>query len=206
MNHYFYARTSTDHQDNGMEDQVERLAAWARQHDVPANILTEQASGKTRSRRPVLKGILDAMGEGDLIIVTTLSRLTRSSLDFGNILEQAKQGDWGIAVLDMDLNTSTATGRLIAGILMNVFQWEREAIGERVRAGLAVVKASGVQLGHPSTVPESTKEHILALRTGGMAWQGIADELNSTGVPTPSGRGKWHQTNAKRHIAEAPDA
>lgn len=71
---------------------------------------------------------------------------------------------------------------------------------EAIKRALAGRKAAGVQLGHRSTVPETTRAMIATLRASGMTWMQVASRLNADGVPTPSGRGSWHPTSAKRHL------
>lgn len=80
-----------------------------------------------------------------------------------------------------------------------------ETRSEQTIAGLARAKSRGVQLGHPSTVPNSTKLLIANLRAEGLAWRLVVDHLNANAVPTPSGIGRWHPTSAKRHNG-IPDA
>ena len=90
-------------------------------------------------------------------------------------------------------------GRLVVGILMQVAEWERGVISERIKAALGRVKARGVKLGKPSTLPISTRRLIARLRARPMTWQQVADRLNGQAVSTPSGRGKWGVTLARRH-------
>lgn len=199
---YLYSRTSTDEQGNGMAAQVKALQDWAEVKGVEVQVFTEQVSGKTLRNRRVLRGILDALdAEGGKLVVTNLSRLTRSIADATMILERSNKKGWDLAVLDMGgetLDTTSATGRFMLRMLVEVMQWEREIIGERIRFALAEVKANGKQLGTPSTVPVSTKRRIAALRRT-MTWRGVAEELNTEGVPTPSGRGQWSITKVRRH-------
>ena len=82
-----------------------------------------------------------------------LDRLSRSVVDFGNLLDDARKQKWSVVVLDFDLNTTTAVGRMLAGMVVQFAQFEREVIGERTRAALAAKKATGAQLGHPSIIP-----------------------------------------------------
>jgi DNA invertase Pin-like site-specific DNA recombinase len=185
-----------------MAAQVKALQDWAEVKGVEVQVFTEQVSGKTLRNRRVLRGILDALdAEGGKLVVTNLSRLTRSIADATMILERSNKKGWDLAVLDMGgetLDTTSATGRFMLRMLVEVMQWEREIIGERIRFALAEVKANGKQLGTPSSVPACTKRRIAALRRT-MTWRGVAEELNTEGVPTPSGRGQWSITKVRRH-------
>ncbi|WP_258064657.1 recombinase family protein [Rathayibacter sp. AY1E5] len=109
----------------------------------------------------------------------------------GFCYEHVEAQRWSIAVLDFDLDTSTATGRLIAGMVVQIGQWEREMIGERTKAALAVKRADGIQLGKPSTIPAEVQALILQRKAAGASLSAIARSLNADVVPTPSGAGRW---------------
>ena len=201
MTTYLLARTSTDQQDNGLEAQVERLQAEAARRGWQAEIIREHASGKTMKARPVFQDLLTRLQAGDRLVVTSLSRLSRSVKDFANILEMAAAKNFGIVVLDMDLDTSSAAGRAVAGVMVVFAQLERELNSERTIAALAHVKAQGKQLGHPSKVTAKVANKITAYRAQGMTLRAIADKLNADGVPGPAG-GKWHANSVRRHAKE----
>lgn len=198
---YLLARTSTDQQDNGLEAQVERLQAEAARRGWQAETIREHASGKAMKARPVFQDLLTRLQAGDRLVVTSLSRLSRSVKDFANILEMAAAENFSIVVLDMDLDTSSAAGRAVAGVMVVFAQLERELNSERTIAALAHVKAQGRQLGHPSQVPSKTTDKITAYRKQGMTLQAIADKLNDAGVPGPAG-GKWYPNSVRRHAKE----
>ena len=65
------------------------------------------------------------------------------------------------------------------------------------REGLAIVKARGVKLGHPSPVAEEIRQRIVHLRDTGLSWQAVVDRLDADGVPGPAG-GVWHPTSVRR--------
>jgi DNA invertase Pin-like site-specific DNA recombinase len=202
-----YVRTSTDEQRNGADAQRARLTAEAGRRGWALDVAEEHASGKTLARRPVLRAVLDWLdaGDADLLAVTRLDRLVRSTADFAAILDRAARRRWSIAVLDMGggdaLDTSSATGRAMARMVVVMAELERELIGERTREGLAVVRARGVQLGKPSTVPREVRERIAAMRSEGLGTRSVAARLNAEGVPAPSGRprARWHSTSVARH-------
>ncbi|MGA2112712.1 MAG: recombinase family protein [Anaerolineales bacterium] len=203
-----YARVSTTDQVNGIEAQIQALRQAAERHGWQYSIVQEEASGRTLGGRPVLMQALRELDAGDRLIVTTLSRLSRSVVDFGNILDRASRDGWGLVVCDMggqELDTASAVGAFAARMLVEVAQLERELIAERTRAALQQVKARGVQLGHPSTVSPETKERIRALRESGMSWREVTKALNDEGVPSPSGKGKWYLTSVRRHCGNWAD-
>jgi hypothetical protein len=72
--------------------------------------------------------------------------------------------------LDLNLDTTTPTGRLVASVMAAVAQWERETIGMRTSEGLAVARASGVRLGQPVLIPAEIEQRIVAERLGVEPW------------------------------------
>jgi len=67
-------------------------------------------------------------------------------------MEQANREGWSIVALDLNIDTTTATGELIAHIMASLAQWERRIIGQRTREALAVKRSLGVRLGRPATM------------------------------------------------------
>ena len=154
-------------------------------------------SGKS-TERPGLQSALYLLARPrtrnvDGLVAAKLDRLSRSVVDFGKLLDLSTRQKWSLAVLDFDLDTSTATGRMIAGIVVQFAQFEREVIGERTRAALAVAKANGAQLGKPSPLTPELQSTILDLRGQGLSASAIARRLTDDGVPTARG-GHWHHS------------
>jgi DNA invertase Pin-like site-specific DNA recombinase len=196
---FLYARTSTEEQTNGMESQTEMLKAEAEKRgwgDV--SIIREHASGKSLARRHLLQDALRQLdASGGILATTKIDRLSRSMLDYASLLERSRKKGWAIISLDLQLDTSTAVGQCIAHVLCSFAQMERQLISERTKAGLAVVKSRGVQLGHKSTVPSETKNRIAQLREAKVSWRNITNILNAEKVPAPSGK-VWHTTSVVR--------
>lgn len=149
--------------------------------------------------------VLDA-GDADVLVAAKLERLARSTIAFGQLLERAERGGWSVVVLDFDLDTSTAAGRLVANVMAAVAQWEREAIGERTKAALAVKRSQGVRLGRPSGVSSEVRARIEAERAAGRSLRAIAAGLNADGVPTSQGGAAWHGTTVRAVLGRATSA
>jgi len=194
-----YARTSTEEQTNGIEAQRDLLVGEATRRGWTYEQLTEHASGKTLARRPILTAALEQLDRGgaDLLAVTKLDRLARSTLDFATIVARSQKKGWGLIVLDLGLDMTTPNGKMAATVLMAVAEIEREMIAQRTREALAVVKSEGKQLGKPSQVPKATASLIVKLRGKGLGWRAVAEQLNEDGVPGPAG-GAWHAASARR--------
>jgi DNA invertase Pin-like site-specific DNA recombinase len=167
------------------------------------------AGGGTLTGRPALAQALTAVtsGAAGTLVVSKLDRLTRSVLDFANLVDRATHEGWNLAVLDIGVDMTTPSGSLVAGIMANISQWERSVIRQRTRDALAARRASGVQLGRPVLVDPNVAARIAKRRFSGATLQNIAAELNSEGVPTPSGRGRWQPSviaGAARRAGVAP--
>jgi DNA invertase Pin-like site-specific DNA recombinase len=191
-----YLRVSTDEQTEsglglGAQTTTIMTAVHARQWSLVASLVDEGRSGGTMVR-PALTEALEALdaGHADVLVVAKLDRLSRSVLDFATITDRARRRGWSVVALDVDVDTSTPTGALVANITSSVAQWEREIIASRTRDALAVLKASGVRLGRPVTLPDEVRRRIAAERATGRTLQAIADGLTADGISTARG-GRW---------------
>lgn len=192
-----YLRVSTEEQgDSGLGLAAQRAAIrhWAA--DRKLELVSEVGSGKTLRDRPLLVALLDRIQAGDTLIVARLDRLSRSLLDFASILERSEQDRWTLVALDLNVNTATATGRMLANMVVNIAQWERELIGERTRAALQAKRNAGSRLGRPAKdVPEESLTLLRALRVGGLGWDEIATELSRLQAPPFK---TWSATTVRR--------
>lgn len=191
-----------------MIDQREKVDAWCIYRSCVLVDFVEDVdkSGKDL-RRAGLQEVLDRLdaGEAEVLVAAKLERLARSVFAFGELLKRSTDGGWSIVVLDFDLDTSTAAGRLVANVMMSVAQWEREAIGERTRDALAVKRGQGVVMGRPRSVPVDTVDQIRAQRGEGLSLQAIADRLNEDGVATGHGAALWGKSSVAAVLARHQD-
>ena len=166
---YGYARTSTQKQDYGLEDQIEKLERYG-----CGVIRREQVSSV--AERPEFDTILDFIQEGDSLVVTTLSRFARSIKDLWNSVELLEKKGASLVVLDMDLDTGTPNGRLMITLIGAINQWEREILLERQKVGIARAKEEGKYRGRADTARRKTSK-IAELHAQGMKPSAIAKEL-----------------------------
>ena len=164
----------------GIEAQREAIlrAATAKGEEIVGWHTDDGLPGKD-TNRPGLTAALEALRNrrtctAEALVVAKLDRLSRSVIDFGTLLDRSRRQRFSIAVLDFDLDTSTVVARMLAGVMMQVAQFEREVGAERTRAALAVKKAEAVQLGKPSTIPADVREKILTLHADGLSLSAIA--------------------------------
>ena len=152
MTVYGYARVSTDGQT--LDSQVSQLkGAGALQ------VFREKVSGSIGSRSQLTK-VLQQLDKGDVLMVTRLDRLARSTRDLLNILATISDKGAGFRSLaDSWADTTTSHGRLIITVLGGLAEFERELIRSRTGEGRARAKANGVKMGRkPKLTPHQMKE------------------------------------------------
>ena len=200
-----YARVSTDDQDLAAQEQAIRAEAERRGWDL-IDVVHDVASGKSTKKRDGLARCLAGLDAGfaQALVVAKLDRLSRSLIDFGEMLEHVRKAGWSIVVLDMELDTTTAVGRMTANTLMNFAQFERELIGQRTREGLAAKRSAGTLKGLPgrrSQLPSTVIRRIRREHENGRSLRTIATKLNEDQVPTGQGGKQWHASTVKAVLA-----
>jgi len=123
-----------------------------------------------------LEAALDFAREGDTLIVTKLDRLARNIGHLMQIVDRLKDKGAHLQVLNLGIDTSTPTGKLMLTMLGGVAEFEREMMLERQREGIAKAKAEGKYKGRKPTAREKA-DKVLALKAEGHGPVAIADEL-----------------------------
>ena len=215
-----YLRVSTEQQAQegvSLAAQLQQARMYAELYGVQLVAVVEDAgvSAKTLARPGLQRALamLDA-GEADALLVVKLDRLTRSVRDLGHLLDNyfAKPAGPALLVVQEQVDTRSAAGRLVLNVLMSVAQWEREAIGERTSAALQHKAAQGQytggrapygwQVGDDGSslqpVPQEQEAARLArqLREGGESLRGVGRQLLEAGH-APRRGGKWHASSIK---------
>jgi DNA invertase Pin-like site-specific DNA recombinase len=117
--------------------------------------------------------------------------------DFAELAETARRQGWSLVALDVDVDTTTPTGELVANVSASVSQWERRIIGARTADALQARKAQGVRLGRPVTLPDEIRDRIATERAEGASLSAIARTLTAEGVPTARGGAKWYPSTVR---------
>lgn len=164
-----YCRTSTTEQQAGLEAQERNLKAAGCE-----KLFGEQISSV--ACRGQLEAALDYLREGDVLVVTKLDRLARSMRDLLEIVARIEGKGASLHVLAMNLDTGTATGRLMLQVLGSVAEFERALMLERQREGINRAKAQGKYKGRAPTARAKTGE-IKALAGQGIGPVEIAAKL-----------------------------
>jgi DNA invertase Pin-like site-specific DNA recombinase len=164
-----YARTSTVDQRAGFDAQKATLLAQG-----CTKLFSEQTSSV--GDRAQLDRALEFAREGDALVVTKLDRLARSVRHLCEIVTLLEAKGVSLMILDMGLDTSKPTGRLMLNLLGSIGQFEREVMLERQRIGIAKAKTEGKYVGRKPTALLKAKE-AKALRQAGLGAVEIARQL-----------------------------
>jgi len=160
MTVYGYARVSTDGQTLAAQDAALHAAGCAK-------VYAEKASGAKTDRAELRKAIT-RLGEGDVLMVTRLDRLARSTRDLLDTLDEiTKRGAGFKSLADSWADTTTPHGRLMLTVLGGLAEFERELIKARTGEGRARAKAEGVHMGRPPKLTPHQRREAIARRDAG---------------------------------------
>lgn len=138
---YAYIRVSTTEQ-----NETRQVVAMEK-HGIPAeNYFVEKISAKNTDR-PELQKLLSTVQTGDTIYIHDFSRLSRSTADLLQIVENLTARGIHLVSNKENLDTSTPTGKLMLTMIGAIYEFERTNMLERQREGIAVAKAAGTYKG-----------------------------------------------------------
>jgi DNA invertase Pin-like site-specific DNA recombinase len=137
-----YARTSSLEEETGLEAQVRDLKALGCER-----VYQEHTSSV--GRRAELEAALDSVRAGDVLVVTRMDRLARSVQHMWEIAECLQARGVALKIVNLGVDTSTPTGKLMMTMLGGVVEFERDMMLERQREGFAKAKAEGKHIGRP---------------------------------------------------------
>jgi DNA invertase Pin-like site-specific DNA recombinase len=192
-----YLRVSTDQQADsgaGLAAQRDAIQREADRRGWESIEWIEDAgwSGKNLER-PGISGLLPRLRAGDTLVVAKLDRLSRSLVAFAHMMEDAKRRRWVLVALDVGVDLATPTGRMIAGIMANLAEWERSVISARTTDAMRAKKAAGgVRFGHRSRIPAEVQAEVEMLYESGISMCQIAREMTRRGHLTVEGCQVWH--------------
>jgi site-specific DNA recombinase len=144
-----YARASTrDQADNGhsLDAQRAKIEAYATLHDLElSEVIVDEGHSAKSLDRPGMAKLLGLIRRRavNVVIIAKLDRITRSVRDLGDLVERFQRSGVEFASVADNIDTTTASGRLVLNVMASVSQWEREAIGERTADALAHMRANG---------------------------------------------------------------
>lgn len=210
-----YLRVSTGEQE--VEKNKADILRLANQHDLgKVHFVEEQISGKVPWRQRKIADVLDSLKNGDVIIVSELSRLGRSMLECMEILSLALRQ--GIRLYSVKGNwqlDQSIQSKIIAMAFSMASEIERDLISQRTKEALRFRRAQGLKLGRPRGPGKSKldpfKPEIEALLANGSTQRFIARRYKTTeanlhnwmkkhGVPTIRLRAAGGSANVSRTI------
>ena len=168
-----YARVSTGHQ--SLDQQLDALTAAG----VDAErVYTDKLSGNsTREQRPGLVALLDYARPGDAIVVVGIDRLGRNAAEVMSTIRDLSQRDIVLKSLREGIDTSNATGRMIAGVLASLAELELELGRERRSAAREARRARGQAIGRPKALDSSKAALARRMQAAGESVATIAQTL-----------------------------
>lgn len=170
MSTYGYARTSTVEQVAGLADQVTKLKAAG---CTDQTIYQEKISSVKMADRVEFAKVLSKLTKGDVLVFTSLSRVARSMIHMIEIEATVSAAGASILILDMNVDTSTPSGRLTFNLFGSIAQFERENMLERQKVGIAAAKAEGKYTGRAPTA-QAKASKVLTLHAKGITKLDIA--------------------------------
>ncbi|MFB7284373.1 recombinase family protein [Micrococcus luteus] len=173
-----YARVSTRDQEGSLAGQEAALSAAGCER-----VFTDRLSG-AQANRPGLSAALDYVRDSeDTLVVARLDRLGRSLPGALRTVQTLADRKIGLQALDVDLDTSTATGRLMLNMLLMLADWERDLLRERTREGVARARAAGRR---PGPKPKLDAEKTAAVRAAVAGGEPVAAVARAFGVSRPT--------------------
>jgi DNA invertase Pin-like site-specific DNA recombinase len=166
-----YARVSTDDQDLHLQRAALKEAGCKRVYE-------EKISGARRDR-PQLARMLDQVREDDVVVVTRLDRLARSTRDLLDVAEQLKKAGAGLRSLGEPwADTTSPAGRMVLTVFAGIAEFERALIHQRTSSGRIAAMQRGVRFGRPSKLEPDQIALAHRLMGEGTPVRAIARMLN----------------------------
>lgn len=170
-----YARVSTSEQD--LDTQINLL-----QLEGCEKIFSEKISG-TKKNRPQLERLLDTLREGDTVIISELTRLSRSTKDLFNIVDFIQAKGANIKSLKESwVDTTSPIGSFMFTVMAGITQFERDLISLRTKEGLETARKKGKIGGRPK-IKQEKLDVAINLKYAGLS---VSEITNITGVSKTS--------------------
>jgi DNA invertase Pin-like site-specific DNA recombinase len=166
-----YARVSTDGQTLDAQREALTRAGAVR-------VFAEKISGAGSDRQQLAKAVA-SLGAGDVLLVTRLDRLARSTRDLLNVLDTVVKAGAGFrSIADTWADTTTPHGRLMLTVLGGLAEFERELIRARTSEGRKRAIARGVRFGRKPKLTAHQQQEAIARKAAGEALVDIGRSYN----------------------------
>jgi DNA invertase Pin-like site-specific DNA recombinase len=152
-----------------------RVSSYGQSLDVQLDKLThcnrifkEKQSARSTDKREQLSLCLDYVRDGDTLVVTKLDRLARSTRDLLNILNELEKKQVKLHVIDQQIDTSTASGRLLVTMLGSIAEFENDLRKDRQADGISLARRNGVKFGRKKALNETQVQELRQKRLEGI--------------------------------------
>ena len=209
-----YARVSTAGQRPA--PQLRQLRQYAKDRGVKVREFVDRGVSGARDSRPALDNMLEAARRREVsaVVVVKLDRLARSVRHLCNIAAELEAVGVNLVVLDMAVDTSTPTGKLIFTTLAGVAEFERELVRERTRAGIEHARRQGKQIGRPRVMGAKELARARRMREAGRSLRHIGGnarrftrdrpgvaESGAVSLPVaPRAQGHWPSCRLREYV------
>lgn len=153
-----YARVSKD--DQNLNRQIDQLTAYGAE-----KIIQEKFTG-TRQKRPGITQLFQTIRAHDVVVVESISRLGRNTLDILNLIQLLHQKQIKFVSLKEQMDTETPTGRAMLQMMSVIAELERNLLADRVKEGIAASRKRGVTVGRPRIAQEKLDIAIRMYQSG----------------------------------------
>ena len=164
-----YARVSTEDQNPDLQLRALKAAGCEQ-------VFEDRVSGSL-VRRPGLDQALAVVGQGDVLAVWRLDRLGRSLPHLIELIRDLGERGAGFRSLSENIDTTTASGRLVFHMMGALAEFERSLIQERTKAGVRAARARGVRVGRRRALSPAQIAHARQLIAGGESPTAVARTL-----------------------------
>lgn len=173
-----YASVGPNDHEGDLEDQETVLIAEG------CARLFRDCLDSTKAHRPGLDAAVEHLRDGeDILVITRLDRLGRSLPEVLRTVRDLADREIGLKALDVQLDTDSASGKQMLGMLLTLAQWERDLLREQTLEGVARARAAGRK---PGAKPKLDTEKVEAVRAAVAGGQPVAAVARSFGVSRPT--------------------
>lgn len=173
-----YARVSTE--DQNLNRQTDQLKEYGCKR-----IFEEKISGIKTTNRIQLEKMIEQIREGDTIVVTDLTRLSRSTKELFRLIDVIEKKGANIkSIKENWVDTTTPQGKFMFTIFAGISQFERDLISQRTKEGLSAARARGRKGGRPKTYSKAKIE--LAIKMYDSKEYSISEITDATGISKTS--------------------
>ena len=162
-----YARVSKEEQN--LNRQIDQLTAYGAE-----KIIQEKYTG-TRRDRPGIDTLFNILRPGDSLVVESISRLGRNTLDILLLIQELTMKEVQFISLKENMNTATPTGKAMLQMMSVISELERNLLADRVREGIKKKKKRGVRMGRPKVPQEKLDVAVRMYQSGDYSVKEIAE-------------------------------